>query len=84
MRVILVVLIGDARRAEQRVSDIFPAASVETIPRGEIENGNLTTRLRALRRQQPDVFAVATERLEWQRGQDLFMLFGALAGAREV
>lgn len=84
MRVILVVLSGDARRAQQRVSDIFPAATVETIPRSEIENGNLTSRLRALRRQQPDVFAVATERLEWQRGQDLFMLFGALAGAREV
>jgi glycosyltransferase involved in cell wall biosynthesis len=29
------------------------------------------------------VFAIATERLAWQRGQDLFMLFGALAGARE-
>jgi len=84
MRVILVVLSGDARRAQERVSELFPAATVETIPRSEIENGNLTTRLRALRRHQPEVFAVATERLEWQRGQDLFMLFGALAGAREV
>ena len=84
MRVILVVLSGDARRAQERLSELFPAATVETIPRSEIENGNLTTRLRALRRHQPEVFAVATERLEWQRGQDLFMLFGALAGAREV
>ena len=84
MRVILVVLSGDARRAQQRVSDILPAATIETIPRSEIEDGNLTSRLRALRRHQPEVFAVATERLEWQRGQDLFMLFGALAGAREV
>ncbi len=84
MRVILVVLSGDARRAQERLTELFPAATVDTIPRSEIENGNLTTRLRALRRHQPDVFAVATERLEWQRGQDLFMLFGALAGAREV
>jgi glycosyltransferase involved in cell wall biosynthesis len=84
MRVILVVLSGDARRAQERLSELFPAATVETIPRSEIENGNLTARLRALRRHQPEVFAVATERLEWQRGQDLFMLFGALAGAREV
>jgi glycosyltransferase involved in cell wall biosynthesis len=37
--------------------------------------------LRALR---PDVLAIATERLQWQRGQNLFMVFGALAGAREV
>jgi glycosyltransferase involved in cell wall biosynthesis len=84
MRVILVVLSGDARRAQERLGDLFPAATIESIPRGDIENGNLTSRLRALRRHQPDVFAVATERLEWQRGQDLFMLFGALAGAREV
>ena len=84
MRVILVVLSGDARRAQERLSELFPAATVDTISRSEIENGNLTTRLRALRRHQPEVFAVATERLEWQRGQDLFMLFGALAGAREV
>ena len=27
---------------------------------------------------------MATERLPWQRGQNLFMVFGALAGAREV
>ena len=36
------------------------------------------------RARQPEVFAIATERLAWQRGQHLFMLFGALAGAREV
>ena len=59
MRVILVVLSGDARRAHERVSELFPAATVETIPRSEIENGNLTTRLRALRRQKPQVDVVA-------------------------
>jgi glycosyltransferase involved in cell wall biosynthesis len=37
--------------------------------------------LRALR---PDALALATERLPWQRGQNLFLVFGALAGAREV
>ena len=37
-----------------------------------------------LRARQPDVFAIATESVLWLRGQDLFMLFGAMAGAREV
>ncbi|MFZ0060496.1 MAG: glycosyltransferase family 4 protein [Pyrinomonadaceae bacterium] len=84
MKVILVVLSGAALQAQQRLRELFPEASVEIIPRSEIESGSFRVRLRALRRHQPDVFAVATERLAWQRGQNLFMLFGALAGAREV
>jgi glycosyltransferase involved in cell wall biosynthesis len=35
-----------------------------------------------LRKLSPEVFAVATERLKWQQGQSLLLLFGALAGAR--
>jgi glycosyltransferase involved in cell wall biosynthesis len=44
----------------------------------------LRQRLSSLRARRPDVFAISTERLAWQRGQNLFMIFGALAGAREV
>ena len=84
MKVILVVLSGDPGRAQQRLSELFPDALIQTVPRSEIDSGSATARLRALRRHRPDVFALATERLAWQRGQTLFMLFGALAGAREV
>lgn len=83
MKVILVVLSGNSQ-AQQRLLELFPGATVETIPRGVIEKGSVVFRLRTLRRHAPDIFAVATERLAWQRGQDLFMLFGAMAGAREV
>ena len=83
MKVILVVLSGNSQ-AQQRLQELFPEASIETIPRAVIENGSFITRLRRLRGHAPDIFAVATERLNWQRGQNLFMLFGAMAGAREV
>ena len=83
MKVILVVLSGNSQ-AQQRLQEVFPEASIETIPRAVIENGSFITRLRRLRAHAPDIFAVATERLGWQRGQNLFMLFGAMAGAREV
>ena len=83
MKVILVVLSGNSQ-AQQRLQELFPEASIETIPRAVIENGSFMTRLRRLRGHAPDIFAVATERLNWQRGQNLFMLFGAMAGAREV
>ncbi|HET6670005.1 MAG TPA: glycosyltransferase [Pyrinomonadaceae bacterium] len=84
MKVILVVLSGDAHQAQQRLRELFPEAAVQTIPRTEIESGSFGARLRVLRRHKPDVFALATERLAWQRGQNLFMLFAAMTGAREV
>jgi glycosyltransferase involved in cell wall biosynthesis len=82
MKVVLLTLSGDSAR--DKLAQLFPQASIETISRTEFETGSLTKRLAALRARRPDVFAVATERLAWQRGQDLFMIFGALAGAREV
>jgi glycosyltransferase involved in cell wall biosynthesis len=84
MRVVLLVLSGDAARCHAKVVELFPEASIETISRTEFETGSLNTRLSRLRARRPDVFAIATERLAWQRGQNLFMLFGALAGARQV
>ena len=84
MKVVLLVLSGDSARFHAKLAQLYPGASIETISRTEIENGGVAKRFATLRARQPDVFAIATERLAWQRGQNLFMLFGALAGAREV
>jgi len=84
MKVLLVVLSGDAQHACDRLAVLYPEASLEIIPRSEIEIGRFSSRLGRLRARRPDVFAIATENLKWQRGQNLFMLFGAMGGAREV
>src|SRR5678816_2591084 len=81
MKVVLLALSGDSAR--DKLAQLYPHASIESISRTEFETGSLMARLASLRARRPDVFAVATERLAWQRGQELFMLFGALAGARE-
>lgn len=84
MKVVLLALSGDSARCHAKVAELYPQASIETISRGEFETAGLNQRLSLLRARRADVFAIATERLAWQRGQNLFMLFGALAGAREV
>ena len=84
MKVVLLALSGDSARCHSKLVEIYPQASIEAISRGEFETGSLSARLASLRARRPDVFAIATERLAWQRGQNLFMLFGALAGARQV
>ncbi|HJT66767.1 MAG TPA: glycosyltransferase [Pyrinomonadaceae bacterium] len=84
MKVVLLALSGDAARAHAKLAQLYPEAIIETISRAEFETGSLPKRLSVLRRHEPDVFAIITERLAWQRGQHLFMLFGAFAGAREV
>jgi glycosyltransferase involved in cell wall biosynthesis len=82
MKVVLLALSGDSAR--EKLAQLFPNASIESISRAEFETGGFRQRLASLRARRPDVFAIATERLAWQRGQNLFMIFGALAGAREV
>lgn len=82
MKVVLLALSGDSAR--DKLAHLFPEASIESISRAEFESGTLRKRLASLRARRPDLFAIATERLSWQRGQSLFMIFGALAGAREV
>ncbi len=84
MKVVLLTLSGDAARCQQRLAQLYPQATIETISRAEFEMGGVRKRLASLRARGPEVFVIATERLSWQRGQNLFMLFGALAGAREV
>ncbi|HEU5460143.1 MAG TPA: glycosyltransferase family 4 protein [Pyrinomonadaceae bacterium] len=84
MKVVLLALSGDLSRWHDKLVQLYPDCSIETITRAEFETGSHLKRLQSLRALHPDVLAIATERLPWQRGQNLFMVFGALAGAREV
>ena len=84
MRVVLLALSGDLSRWHDKLVQLYPDCTIETISRSEFETGNHIRRLKSLRALKPDVLAIATERLPWQRGQNLFMIFGALAGAGEV
>src|SRR6185295_19715145 len=84
MNLVLLVLSGDSLQARTKLATTYPQAEVQIISRSDIEGTGLATRLRKLRTLHPDIFVIATERLQWQRGQHAFMLFGALAGAREV
>jgi glycosyltransferase involved in cell wall biosynthesis len=84
MKVVLLALSGDLPRCHDKLVQLYPGCSVQTISRAEFETGSHLKRLKSLRALRPDVLAIATERLPWQRGQNLFMVFGALAGAREV
>lgn len=84
MKLVLLMLSGDARRARETIAARYPQTTIEELPRALIEAGGMTQRRSALRALRPDVFVVATERLAWQRGQNAFLLFGALAGARRT
>jgi len=84
MKVVLLALSGDLPRWYDKLLQLYPDCSIEMISRAEFETGSHIKRLKSLRALRPDVLAIATERLPWQRGQNLFMVFGALAGAREV
>lgn len=84
MRVVLLALSGDTARCREKLNQLYPQATIETISRVRFETCSWPQRLAICRAWQPKIFAIATERLAWQRGQNFFMLFGALAGAREV
>ena len=84
MKVVLLALSGDLSRWQDKLIELYPDCSIQLISRAEFETGSHLQRLKSLRALRPDVLAIATERLPWQRGQNLFMVFGALAGAREV
>ena len=84
MKVVLLALSGDLNRWRDKLVELYPDCSIDLISRAEFETGSHIKRLKSLRALRPDVLAIATERLPWQRGQNLFMVFGALADAREV
>src|SRR5688572_6951943 len=83
MKIVLLTLSGDAASAREDLKARFPDAIVELLSREELEQRSAVQRISLLRSLKPDLFAVATERLRWQRGQDAFLLLGALAGARQ-
>ncbi|PYS24284.1 MAG: hypothetical protein DMF72_05540 [Acidobacteria bacterium] len=83
MKVVLLVLSGDPDRARGALRQKYPEAVIEEITRPQIESLKLSRRVSALRGLSPEIFAVATERLAWQRGQDAFLMLGALAAARD-
>ena len=84
MKALLLVLSGDGERARDWLREKYPAASVEILSRYELEKSGPLGRLRSVRKSKPDIFAIATERLEWQRGQNAMLAFAAMAGARRV
>ena len=83
MKIVLLTLSGDPAAAREDLETKFPDAIVESLSREELEKRSGVQRVNLLRSRKPDLFAVATERLMWQRGQDAFLLLGALAGARQ-
>jgi glycosyltransferase involved in cell wall biosynthesis len=84
MKVVLVALSGNAERARQILTERYPAAFFETATRQELQDGSPVSRLSRLHARRPDVLAIATEKLAWQRGQSALLLFGALAGAHRT
>ncbi len=83
MRVVLLPLGGDRENSSKILGERFPKAEIVTLARSELEGVGIKARLAALRKLRPEVFAVSSERLALQRGQNELMLFGALAGATQ-
>lgn len=84
MKIVLLTLSGDAAHAYETLKSRYPDATTDSISREQLERAGSAQRIRVLREMRPEIFAVATERLVWQRGQHQFLLLGALAGARRT
>jgi glycosyltransferase involved in cell wall biosynthesis len=84
MKVVLLSLSGDLDYARRALRSRYPKDELAEIRRAEVEGAGFKTRLARLRALKPDVFAVFTERLAWQRGQTALALFGAMAGAKTI
>ena len=84
MKIVLLVLSGDPGLARKTLQEKYPGDGIEAISRDQLESLPPLQRIRALRSLRADLFAIATERLAWQRGQNTLLAFGALAGARRV
>ncbi|MFN0277987.1 MAG: glycosyltransferase family 4 protein [Pyrinomonadaceae bacterium] len=83
MRTVLLVLSGDPNAASETLKARYPDCEIVSFQRVFLENGSMSDRLSTLRKMEPDVFAIMTESLDWQFGQQALMLLGALAGANE-
>ena len=84
MKVLLLTLDGNEKRAREALSARFPGTTVVTVPRSKLESQSFLKSLAFLRRVKADVFAISMESLSYQRGQNLLTLFGALSGAKEI
>ncbi len=84
MKIVLLVLSGDPDQAREWLQKSYPGAGIERISRNQLESYTPLRRVGALRSLRPDIFAVATERLAWQQGQNVLLLFGAMGGARDL
>lgn len=84
MKVVLLSLSGDLDCARGRLRGLYPEDEITEMRRAEVENVGFKRRLERLRALRPEVLAIFTERLAWQRGQNALALFGALAGAKTI
>jgi glycosyltransferase involved in cell wall biosynthesis len=84
MKIVLLALGGNPKQAREWLQKNYPGAAIEKISRGQLVSSAPVRRIRALRSHGPEIFAVATERLAWQQGQNTLLLFGALGGARRI
>src|SRR2546423_4510746 len=84
MNIVLLKLSGDSSAAIKKLQAQYPDATIQGVGRDQIEKLNSLQRVSFFRAMQPDILAVSTERLVWQRGQNAFVLLGALAGARRT
>ena len=84
MKVVLLVLSGDAETAASIFRERVPAAELDIRTRSDLEARGARKQLRSLRARRPEILAVFTERLLWQRGQNAFLMFGAGSGARKT
>jgi glycosyltransferase involved in cell wall biosynthesis len=84
MKIVLLVLSGDPDQARAWLQQKYAGAVIELISRDRLENQTPLRRVNVLRSHRADIFAVATERLAWQSGQNALLLFGVLGGARRV
>ena len=83
MKIALLTLSGDAAIAHSELKERWPDAEIVDIPRSMMEEGSKVARLRNMRSVKADIFAVMTEALGWQYGQEALMYFGALTGASQ-
>jgi len=84
MRVVVLSLVGGSTTALDALAERYPDAEVHKLTRQQLESaGSSIERLKLIRSLRPDVFVVLTQQLGWQRAKNAFLLFGAMAGARE-
>lgn len=84
MKVVVLSLVGSSATALEALANRYPNAEVHQLTRQQLESaGSSVERLKLIRSLRPDVFVVLTQQLGWQRAKKAFMMFGAIAGARE-